>query len=311
MGVISAVRQCLGGRLPLVPIAALLVAGCVSVRTAEAPATSVPSPTSLPIPVATAAPSPSASPAPTPGATPRIYRVRPGDTLSGIAGQVGRTVGQILAANPGLTDPNALEAGDRLVIPEKNAPERPVDDSVGQLVTDAIDDLVSPEGEPAIGVLYADIASLVAAREGRELVVELDLGNTPRRVDPDVETLAYSVVIDVDDDGEADHRLRHAADPGGDGRLVPSLEALATGKVRAGDAFPGSVSVIGTTVIWRVRTDALGGGSRYRLGATVERSWRPGGKRDGEIEVTVDHAPDRVWPAPEAGWFELGLPLRP
>lgn len=311
MGVNGANLRRLGGRVPIVLFALLVVTGCVSVRTAEAPATPGPSPSPTQAPVLTAAPSPSSAPTPTPGPSPRIYRVRAGDTLTGIAGRVGRTVGQILAANPTLSDPNALEAGDRLVIPARGASERPVDDSVGQVVTDAIDDLVTPEGEPIVSVLYADIASLVAALQGKELVVELDLGNTPRRVDPAVETIAYAVVIDEDDDGAADHRLRHAAAPGGDGRLIPSLETLATGRVRAGDAFPGSVSVIGTTILWRVRTDALGGGSRFRLGATVERTWKPDGKRGGELEVSIDHAPDQVWPAPDARWFELGLPLRP
>ena len=52
-----------------------------------------------------------------------LYRVEPGDTLRGIARKLrdfGRfTVTQIVAANPGITDPDHVEVGQRLRIPLK------------------------------------------------------------------------------------------------------------------------------------------------------------------------------------------------
>lgn len=52
-------------------------------------------------------------PTPTPAG---LYVVQQGDTLGGIADEFGSTVEEILAAN-GLTDANALQAGQTLLIP--------------------------------------------------------------------------------------------------------------------------------------------------------------------------------------------------
>ncbi len=52
-------------------------------------------------------------PTPTPAG---LYIVQPGDTLSGLAAEFGTTVDEIIAAN-GLTDPDALQVGQSLIIP--------------------------------------------------------------------------------------------------------------------------------------------------------------------------------------------------
>lgn len=52
-------------------------------------------------------------PTPTPAA---LYTVQPGDTLSAIAERFNTTVEELVAAN-GLTDPNALQTGQTLLIP--------------------------------------------------------------------------------------------------------------------------------------------------------------------------------------------------
>ncbi len=52
-------------------------------------------------------------PTPTPAG---LYVVQQGDTLSGLAEDFGTTVEEIMAAN-GLTDPNAIQAGQTLIIP--------------------------------------------------------------------------------------------------------------------------------------------------------------------------------------------------
>jgi len=54
-----------------------------------------------------------------------FYRVQPGDTLSGIAVRFGTTVSAILAANPQITDPDIIFAGQVVCIPVRPAPPTP------------------------------------------------------------------------------------------------------------------------------------------------------------------------------------------
>ncbi|UQN07530.1 M23 family metallopeptidase [Deinococcus sp. QL22] len=50
------------------------------------------------------------------------YRVKPGDTLSGIAVRAGLTVAQLRAANPALRDANSVQAGRVLSLPGRVLP---------------------------------------------------------------------------------------------------------------------------------------------------------------------------------------------
>jgi LysM repeat protein len=59
----------------------------------------------------------SESPTPEPGQTFKIYKVKPGDSLRGIASKSGITYEQILAANPLITNPNHIEVGQEIYIP--------------------------------------------------------------------------------------------------------------------------------------------------------------------------------------------------
>jgi LysM repeat protein len=76
-------------------------------------------PGASPTPAATTEASvvPSVAPTPVPSPTPFTYTVKSGDTLSGIAAKYKVSVDDMLAANPDLTDPNALQVGQVLVIP--------------------------------------------------------------------------------------------------------------------------------------------------------------------------------------------------
>jgi LysM repeat protein len=72
-----------------------------------------------PTPDAAASPPapPSATPEPTPAADePERYVIQAGDTLTSVAARYGSTVEAIVAAN-GLSDPNAVEVGQEIVIP--------------------------------------------------------------------------------------------------------------------------------------------------------------------------------------------------
>lgn len=60
------------------------------------------------------------------------YIVQPGETLSGIASQLGTTVSALMKDNPQITNPRLLHAGDRLNIPSSSTASG---SSVGQPVT--------------------------------------------------------------------------------------------------------------------------------------------------------------------------------
>jgi LysM repeat protein len=53
------------------------------------------------------------------------YTIQPGDTLSNIARAHGLSLGQLLAANPQLADPDRLQVGDVVTIPIPDAPPLP------------------------------------------------------------------------------------------------------------------------------------------------------------------------------------------
>lgn len=83
---------------------------------ARAPETSGPTPTmDIAAQVASAVPTPTVTPVPPP--TPVTYTVRPGDTLFGIASELGVEVQDLMAAN-GLSNPDTLDIGQVLVVPQ-------------------------------------------------------------------------------------------------------------------------------------------------------------------------------------------------
>jgi LysM repeat protein len=88
---------------------------------AESGATSqpTPSPTTAPTPRASVAvPTPTPRPAtPSPRSTPHVYVAQAGDSLSKIAARFGVTVQALMAAN-GLGNPNLVNVGQVLVIPD-------------------------------------------------------------------------------------------------------------------------------------------------------------------------------------------------
>lgn len=57
-------------------------------------------------------------PAPSLADAGQSYTIQPGDTLSAIADRFGLDTGQLLAANPQISNPDRIYAGDRLTIPE-------------------------------------------------------------------------------------------------------------------------------------------------------------------------------------------------
>lgn len=97
--------------------AALLVPG---IADADPPGATLPppiaTPTVPPLPTPTASATPTPSPNPLPSPSPRVHVVRKGENLTQIATRYGVTVAAIAAAN-GIADPNLIEPGQVLVIP--------------------------------------------------------------------------------------------------------------------------------------------------------------------------------------------------
>ena len=276
----------------LLAVIATLAAGCV---------------TTLPVPTPVSLATPSGDPTPTPRPTARTYVVRSGATLSRIARRFDLTVGQLLTANPQLTDPNLLQVGQELIIPPPGAPD--TSPSSGG-IPDGRDDLVDPDEEPVTGEGYADIDGVGIRVSRGDVRIELGLvSRAPARIDPGFESLVYTVVIDVDDDGQPDYRIKYGNDGDDTGTLTVSLEDRANGVIRSGAEFPGDIEVSQGSLVWTVDNDALGGGARYRIAAKAERSSWPGGRADPEVESTVDLAPNQQWPRPNPRWVELGAPL--
>ena len=247
----------------------------------------------------------SAGSGPTPRPTPWTYRVRSGDTLYTIAKRVGRSVGQLLAANPTIVDPNRITVGQLLVVPSPDAPDKgPNTASIG----DARDDVVDPDGQPVGGQAYTDITSLVARIESANtLAVQLVLLHAPPlRTDPSVEVLTYTVIIDTEGDGQPNFRLVYGDAIDGQTGFAGSFEDRTTGEILSGAAFPGTVTVGDRAITFRVDRSRLGEQRHYAVAAMAERAFYPGGSGDPDVEASADYAPDQQWPLPNPRWVEVG-----
>jgi LysM repeat protein len=275
----------------LVSLLAFAVAGCLTV----AP----------PPPTATPDPTPVITPTPEPDPTSQTYRVRSGDTLLSIAQRFGLTLGQLMAANPTISDPNRIRVGQVLVIPPPGAPET---GPRSASFTDGSDDASDQAGEIVTTPGYADITRASAELvDDKRIAIELTLvSGPPARMDPSVEIMRYVAVVDVDGDGQPDYRLLYANDVEGQSGFTGALLDRRSGKVRAGSDFPGQVAVQGRRVTFTVRRQALGAPRSFALAVSVEREYRPDGRDDPELEYSSDLAPDQQWPRPSARWLEVG-----
>jgi LysM repeat protein len=99
------------------PVASSSARAVVSASPSATP-TATPKPTLVPSGSASPSPTVKASPTPTPSATPKpkTYKVKSGDTLSGIAAKFGTTVKALEKLN-GITDPKSLHVGQILKLP--------------------------------------------------------------------------------------------------------------------------------------------------------------------------------------------------
>jgi LysM repeat protein len=278
-------------------------------------APSGPRATSAPTADATSAPSasvPSAvpsilSPAPVgASATPRTYTVRAGDSLSAIAERFGLTIGQLLNANPDVTDPDRIEAGDVLVIPPPDAPGGAP--RSGRLL-DVTGDVLDAEDLPTFAPGYVDLAALGARVDPDVLIVEIRGVAAPPETDPEVEEVTYTLHLDVTNDAEPDVRLAfgNRVDPR-TGTYAPAFTDLVTGQTRTGaSAFPGVVEIDEPHVRFQVDRAALGAARRFAIAASIERHFYPGGREDPDVETAIDKIPDQQWPRPNPRWLEVGI----
>jgi LysM repeat protein len=274
----------------LAPIAFVL-AGCVTM--APPPATPVPTPTPL------------VTRAPAPDPTSQSYRIRSGDTLLLIAQRFGLTLGQLMAANPTISDPDRIRVGQVIVIPPPGAPDTGPRTAT---VVDGADDAADQGGEVVSTPGYADLTSASAELvDDRRIRVEFTLVTSPpERMDPAIEIVRYIAVVDVDSDGQPDYRLVYANDLEGERGFTSALLDRRTGRVRAGSDFPGQVAVTGRRVMLTVRRQAMGSPRSFAVAVSVEREYRPDGAGSTGSEASTDHTPDQQWPRPNARWLEVG-----
>src|SRR5437764_10252053 len=68
-----------------------------------------------------------------------FYTVRAGDTMSGIATRFGITLGELEAANRQVTDPDVINVGQVLAIPDKDEAPPPASNTPGTYVVQAGD----------------------------------------------------------------------------------------------------------------------------------------------------------------------------
>jgi len=298
-------RRPRGGSLAAV-LATLVMAACAGPITPPATITAQQTPApgesaseSLGFPFATP------TPVPVPTATPRptTYRIRPGENLITIAKRFGLTLAQLLHANPSITDPNSIQAGAVIAIPARDAPTGlPLSASM----TDPSNDLVDPSGFATFGQSYADILHFEAAIESQNLVMEILLINGPPPTDPSVETVTYTINIDTDSDGQPDFTVLYSNTIAGQVGYAASLQDRKQGVELAGPSFPGTATVLSSTVKVTVPRAAFGDPAEYALAAVAERSFFPGGPGDSETEASIDLDPNQQWPHPNAEWLEIG-----
>jgi LysM repeat protein len=126
----------------LVVIALFVVVGGQLLGRFPSSGAATPSPTEISGVVATASPTPEPTPtetpigtplptatlggpSPTPRATPFVYIVRRGDTMSNIAEAFGVTLTDLIAANPQIEDPSLIYAGNVITLPPGASPTAP------------------------------------------------------------------------------------------------------------------------------------------------------------------------------------------
>ncbi len=300
------------------PIHALLVLSLVGVAACSASVTG-PTPSGVATPPAASEPSgsqpsgssPGASPgpsvassgAPSPTINGQSYRVKSGDTLSGIATRFHRTVGQLLTANPSIVDPNHIRKGQVLIIPPADAPDLPP--SIAG-IDDPANDMVDLAGNPTAGQAYADILGFSVRLQATDLLMEIRLVGTPPPLDPSVEQLTFTIHLDANGDGEPDFTIVYSNALGGQSGYAASLSNIATGEQFLGAAFPGTVQVSDATVHITVPLSALGTSRSFGLAAEADRRFYPGGPGDSEVEASVDMAPNQQWPHANARWVTVG-----
>ncbi|MCG8641348.1 MAG: LysM peptidoglycan-binding domain-containing protein [Desulfobacterales bacterium] len=109
----------------------------------------------------------------------QVYTVRPGDSLYRIGRRFGTSINSILAANPQITNPNALFIGQQIRIPTGgNAPADPIVTPVDPY---GYDEMVADIQQLQETYPFLNFQSVGTSVEGRNLYV-VRLGEGPREV---------------------------------------------------------------------------------------------------------------------------------
>jgi len=153
----------------------------------------------------------------------------------------------------------SVQPTDRSFPPIVDPPEGTAvaDDSAGDLVNDADEDVAGPA--------YVDVLSLHAVASPNQLTISLDIAGRAPAVDPSVEELTYLVMIDTDAAEEPDYWL--TAENRSTGRFTAVLtDWAANTQYELDDAeFTGGVGFDGDTLNLQVHRDDLGNPSSLRV----------------------------------------------
>ncbi|CAN5522441.1 hypothetical protein BH20CHL6_BH20CHL6_04430 [soil metagenome] len=265
------------------------------------------------VPEVSPSPSGSPTPPPTPPAEAQTYIVQPGDTLTTIARQFGLTVEQVLVANPGIENPDQIQAGDELLLvavpPENLPPPR-----FGSL-RDPTRDWADFDESSTLAPRYADLVLLEASTEEQDLILELEVAGAPPRVDPEAERITYTFMIDVPSSpARPDYQL--VVENTGIGSSFRPILFGRTGSQPIAGAFPGSASFDGAILTVRLALVPLGSPSALNVIALSERRFTPDPSDPESADNSRDRLPDGEWrpdaldtlPA-EARWLTISTGL--
>ncbi len=157
---------------------------------------------------------------------------------------------------------------------------------------DALGDTVKPDGTAAAAPREADIDRVSISKEGDNLVFTMNVaGPLPATRPPDTGAAEWGFLLDTNGDGKPDWGI-YGNFPGKD-NWSWGLYNENTQQRTAGQQFPGTFTVQGTTITWKINPASFGNPQSFKWMAytdDTDREAAPNMKHAG------DRLPDKAWP---------------